>query len=103
MRVESERRLHTRHLGRMRTGVRRSDDIAQEMKIQNVDMTGEQCKSKWERLVADFKKVYDYQSDKPSGVPSYFDMTLRGRKRHHLPPSFDEEIYDLLECWLPNQ
>jgi hypothetical protein len=102
-RLEAERMLHAGPLRRMSSASQRWDEISNELKMQGVNQTDDQCKSKWERLVTDFKKVFDYQKDKPSGRPQYFALTCKERKRLNLPPSFDEEIYNLMECWLPNQ
>jgi hypothetical protein len=65
--------------------------------------TSNQIRHKWEKLTNEFKKTFDYQTNKPSGQPEYFKMNSMQWKRFYLPLDFDHEVYNLLECWYPNQ
>jgi hypothetical protein len=102
-RIERERELHATLKERMKSADRRWEEVAQALSRQGFSRTTAQIKSKWERLIVDFKKKFDYQRNKPSGQPSYFEMDREQHLEFLLPPSFSQEVYNWLECWFPNQ
>jgi hypothetical protein len=102
-RGENEKQLLGGARERNKTAPQRWAEIRADFAKHGMDRTSEQIRSKWEKLIADFKKVFDYQVDKPSGQPGYFEMDSAQRKQFYLPGNFNEELYNLLDCWLPNQ
>jgi hypothetical protein len=61
-----------------------------------------QCRKRWEKLMTDFKKVYDYQKKIPEGQAGYFEMTSDEWKMRKLPLNFLQEWYKAMEEWIPS-
>jgi hypothetical protein len=102
-RGEKERQLLGGQREKMKTASQRWAQIREDFAKNGVERTSQQVKSKWEKLTTDWKKVYDYQRNKPSGQPGYFEMESDQKKDFNLPAQFDQEIFNLLECWYPEQ
>jgi hypothetical protein len=58
-----------------------------------VNRTAAQIETKWERLAADFKKVWDWDKSTPSGQPAYWDMPPDMKKDKRLPPTFSRPLF----------
>jgi hypothetical protein len=56
--------------------------------------TPSQIEDKWDRLAADFRKVFDWDKNTPSGKPAYWDMPPDQRKEYRLPPAFSKALFD---------
>jgi hypothetical protein len=57
-------------------------------------------KSKWEKLMTDFKKVYDYDKGLGSGLVSYYELTYTERESKDLPKKISKEFFDLFVSWV---
>jgi hypothetical protein len=58
-----------------------------------VNRTATQIETKWEKLAADFKKVFDWDKSTPSGQPSYWDMPPEMKKDNRMPPAFSKPLF----------
>jgi hypothetical protein len=56
--------------------------------------TPSQIEDKWDRMTADFKKVYDWDKHPPSGKCTYWEMPLDMKKDEKLPPAFTKVLFD---------
>ncbi|KAG6547895.1 hypothetical protein Mapa_010715 [Marchantia paleacea] len=65
----------------------------------NVQRSGQQCKDRWEKMSADFKKIYDYERHVLNGHMHYWQMTLEEKKVKRLPNTFFQEVYNGLSQW----
>ncbi|CAM6088621.1 unnamed protein product [Calypogeia fissa] len=72
-------------------------------RLNGVNRKAGQCRKRWEKLMTDFKKVYDYQKKIPEGQPGYFEMSSEEWKMRKLPLNFLLEWYRAMEAWIPNQ
>ncbi|GAQ78154.1 hypothetical protein KFL_000080600 [Klebsormidium nitens] len=61
--------------------------------------TPSQVEDKWDRLAADFRKVFDWDKNTPSGKPAYWDMPPDQKKEYRLPPAFSKQLFDSM-FWL---
>lgn len=60
---------------------------------------GPACKSKWNQLLPEFKRLADFiQKADPDEGP-YWTMQAVDRKRLGLPKSFPQEIYNVMQQW----
>ncbi|BBM97103.1 protein MpTRIHELIX25 [Marchantia polymorpha subsp. ruderalis] len=66
---------------------------------QRVERSAQQCRDRWERMSADFKKVGDFEKQVPRGGTSYWQMTIDDRKTKKLPSNFQQEIFHALGEW----
>ncbi|GAQ82880.1 hypothetical protein KFL_001270220 [Klebsormidium nitens] len=64
--------------------------------------TASQIEDKWDRLAGDFRKVFDWDKNTPSGKPSYWDMPPDMKKDNRMPPSFSKPLY-LSMLWLKDR
>ncbi|KAL3685324.1 hypothetical protein R1sor_003346 [Riccia sorocarpa] len=64
-----------------------------------VERSAQQCRDRWERMSADFKKVGDFEKQVPRGGVSYWHMSIDDRKTKKLPSNFQQEIYHALGEW----
>jgi hypothetical protein len=55
--------------------------------------TPSQVEDKWDRLAADFRKVFDWDKNTPSGKPAYWDMPSDLKKEYRLPPAFSKSLF----------
>ena len=67
-----------------------------------INRSANQCNNKWDQTRADFKKVYDYKKDVPSGKPSFWSYCEGEAKRlFKLKTTMKREVYDHIISWLP--
>jgi hypothetical protein len=59
----------------------------------SVIRTVQQIWSKWEKMVGDFKKVYDYEKNIPIGQDAYWDMLQPMKKERRLPANFAKSLF----------
>ena len=64
---------------------------------------GHACKFKWQKLLADYKKVGDHNKGTGTGHKEYFILSKQERKELHLPPKFDEDVFDAMHEWLKHK
>ncbi|CAM6097005.1 unnamed protein product [Calypogeia fissa] len=64
-----------------------------------VERSAQQCRDRWERMSADFKKVGDFEKHVPRGGISYWQMTIEDRKNKKLPSNFQQEVFHSLGEW----
>ncbi|GAQ93669.1 hypothetical protein KFL_017880010 [Klebsormidium nitens] len=53
-----------------------------------------QIEDKWDRMTSDFKKVYDWDKQPPSGKPSYWNMPQEMKRDQKMPPAFTKALFD---------
>ena len=88
----------------MTTSSERWSKLEENMVTRSVIRSKSQCQEKWKILANDFKKVYDYQKNIPSGQKTYFQMDILERK-NHLSVRFPKiplaiKVYDAIpECY----
>ena len=67
-----------------------------------INRSANQCNNKWNQTRADFKKVYDYEKEVPSGKPSFWSYPKGEVKRlFKLKTIMKREVYDHINSWLP--
>ena len=64
---------------------------------------GHACKFKWQKLLADYKKVDNHNKGTGMGHKEYFILSKQERKELHLPPKFDEDVFDAMHEWLKHK
>jgi hypothetical protein len=89
-------------LGRFRIGETRWLDIQDGLRRMGIERDSAKCKSKWEKMMTDFKKVFDYDKDLGSGLLSYNAMTGSERKSRNLPKKIQKDFFDFLVSWVPD-
>jgi hypothetical protein len=62
-----------------------------------------QCKKKWEAFTYQWKKIYDYECNIPSGHVSYWAMSPRERRAKEFPLNFSRKLYDIMMLWYPDK
>jgi hypothetical protein len=102
-RLEADRTFHASARERMRTDQQKLDEIVQALARRGFRRTPGQIRSKWDRITAEFKRIFDYHESKPSGEPLYWDMDREQREKFKLPKSYSRDVYDLLMSWFPRQ
>ncbi|MCO5609757.1 hypothetical protein L7F22_063989 [Adiantum nelumboides] len=71
----------------------RWDFISKYCVQQWVLRSRDQCLFCWDRILATFKKINDYERHIPSGGESYWTMSPKQRDEMKLPRSFTEDVY----------
>ena len=67
-----------------------------------INRSANQSNIKWDQTRADFKKIYDYEKEVPSGKPSFWSYPESGAKRlFKLKTIMKREVYDHINSWLP--
>lgn len=64
---------------------------------------GPACKTKWNQIVPDYKRIADYLSRTGRNVPDYWDMNPAERKAEGLPRVFAQDVYDSIHEWYGNR
>lgn len=82
-----------------RTAAERWQGVEDFCWAHNVHRSGQQCKDRWEKMSADFKKIYDYERHPASNQTRYWQMTLEEKKVKRLPNTFFQEVYNGLSQW----
>lgn len=86
---------------RMKTAEQKWSEIAVMCNAANVNRNWNQCKKRWEKLITEFKKIFDFQANTPSGGDGYFQLTRSERKEQGLPTTFQEDIFDAMMVFVP--
>ncbi|XP_056174853.1 uncharacterized protein LOC115686558 isoform X1 [Syzygium oleosum] len=68
--------------------------ISENCTALDVDRTANQCRRKWESLLADYRRIK--QHDSRSGVNSYWSLGHDRRKGFGLPETFDRELFEAI-------
>ncbi|KAF7849132.1 hypothetical protein BT93_L1217 [Corymbia citriodora subsp. variegata] len=68
--------------------------IAENCTALDVDRTSNQCRRKWESLLADYRRIKQHESR--SGVNSYWSLGHDRRKGLGLPETFDRELFEAI-------
>ena len=70
----------------------------------DVERGGEACKYKWNTLLSDFKKIWDFHCRTGRNSEEYFtDTTKEEKALHKLPKSFYAVAYRSMSEWLRNK
>ena len=64
---------------------------------------GHAYKFKWQKLLVDYKKVDDHNKGISTRHKEYFILSKQEHKELHLPPKFDEDIFDAMYEWLKHK
>lgn len=67
----------------------------------DVNRSLNQCKRRWESLLADYRKIRDWESQ--SGAGSYWSLDGERRKQFDLPDSFIEEVFGSMDAVIKTQ
>ncbi|KAK2631811.1 hypothetical protein EUGRSUZ_L02411 [Eucalyptus grandis] len=68
--------------------------IAENCTVLDVDRTSNQCRRKWESLLAEYRRVKQHESR--SGVNSYWSLGRDRKKVLGLPETFDRELFEAI-------
>lgn len=60
---------------------------------------GPACKTKWNQLIPDYKKIADYLSRTGRNAPDYWDLSSAERKSEGLPRLFGQDVFDAIHEW----
>lgn len=60
---------------------------------------GQSCKTKWNQLLPDYKRIADYFCRTGTNVPDYWEMSASERKFEGLPKQFSEEFFRAIHDW----
>ena len=84
------------------TSTQKWDNIFERCYELGISRSSNRCSNKWEQMRSDFKKVYDYESDIPSGRPSFwFYLEGEAKKLFKLKTIMKKEVYDQFASWFP--
>ncbi|KAJ7518768.1 hypothetical protein O6H91_20G007400 [Diphasiastrum complanatum] len=72
--------------------------ISDCLRAQGVDRDPVGCKKRWFNLVAEYKKIRDWQTMR--GVESFWVMAAERRREKRLPSAFDRDVFEELDSWL---
>jgi hypothetical protein len=64
---------------------------------------GPACKTKWNQLIPDYKRIADYHSKIGRNVADYWEQTATEHKAEGLPKAFMKEFYDAIHKWYGNR
>ena len=64
---------------------------------------GPACKTKWNQLVPDYKRIADYLSRTGRNVVDYWDLSCAERKAEGLPRVFAHDVYEAIHEWYGNR
>ena len=101
-RFEAERSSFGKSRDKLRLAEHRWKEVEAFCGREGVHRKAGQCKKRWEKLMTDFKKVYDYQKQISRGQLGYFEQSSDERKKRKLPLSFLHEWYESMVVWVPN-
>ena len=62
-----------------------------------------QCKTKWNQILPDYKRLADYFSKTGRNVPYYWDMSSDERQSEGLPRHFARDMYVAIDEWFGNR
>jgi hypothetical protein len=86
------------------TTAQKWDTISERCNDMGVVRTPGQCKDKWDHTRKDFKKVWNYEQNTPSGRSNFWAMTgSEGKSTLKLSTIMAKDVYDQLCSWLPGQ
>ena len=60
---------------------------------------GPACKTKWNQILPDYKRIADYFTRTGTNVPDYWEMSASDRKSEGLPKQFPEEFFCTIHKW----
>jgi hypothetical protein len=60
---------------------------------------GPSCKTKWNLIISDYKKIADYFARSGTNGAGYWELTAADRKGEGLPRVFSEEVYFGINEW----
>jgi hypothetical protein len=64
---------------------------------------GPACKTKWNQLIPDYKRIADYHSRTGRNVPDYWEQTAAEHKVEGLLKAFMKEYFDAIDEWYGNR
>lgn len=64
---------------------------------------GPACKTKWNQLVPDYKRISDYLGRSGQNIRDYWDLTRNDRKQEGLPILFFQELYAAIQEWFSDR
>ena len=60
---------------------------------------GPACKTKWNQLIHDYKRIADYFKRTGQNIPDYWELSSNERKAEGLPKHFAEDIFQSIHAW----
>ena len=64
---------------------------------------GPACKTKWNQLLLDYKRIVDYLSRTGRNVPDYWDLSSDERRAEGLPKQFSQDFFIAIHDWYGNR
>ena len=64
---------------------------------------GPACKTKWNQLVPNYKRIADYLSRTGQNVPDYWDLSSDERRAEGLPKQFSHDFFIAIHNWYGNR
>lgn len=86
---------------RVWTGEQRWKEIEDLCMASNVRRGWKPCKIRWEKLLIEFLKIWDFQTYTQSGGDGYFQLSRSEKKIRSLPTTFEEDIYKAMASFIP--
>ena len=60
---------------------------------------GPACKTKWNQILPDYKRIVDYFTKTRTNVPDYWELSASDQKNEGLPKQFPEEFFRAIHEW----
>ena len=64
---------------------------------------GPACKTKWNQILPDYKRISDYLNHSGRNVPDYWELSATERKEEGLSKHFPQDIYTTIDEWYGNR
>lgn len=64
---------------------------------------GTACKTKWNQLIPDYKRIADYLSRTGRNVQDYWELSATERMTDGLPRQFAQDVFDAIHEWFGNR
>jgi hypothetical protein len=82
--------------GRFCSGQTMWQQVEDAMRRLRFSQEWKSCKKKWEVIMTDFQKVYNYNRSLGGGIVSYYMLNEQERLTKRLPKPFPKERFDAL-------
>ena len=64
---------------------------------------GPACKTKWNQLIPDYKRIADYLNKIGRSIPDYWELSSNERRAEGLPTQFSQEVFEAINEWYGNR
>ncbi|XP_002980044.2 uncharacterized protein LOC9647038 isoform X2 [Selaginella moellendorffii] len=77
----------------------RWQDIEDVLWLQGVQRSADQCRSRWEYISREFRRIVEYETSAPMGQ-SYWSLSQADRKDKDLPINFYGDLFHAMNQWM---